>query len=213
MTPQRPCAAGSSGAPVPSQGANHRASSLTSSPACSATRSRSSVSKTTAELRTELEENTAALARIDAEQAALRLAAIELVRKGQKQLAALDKVTAPLESKRQRILAELNERHARTLDRWEIDTRYRWETSNRYLIGREHNWCTHVAWLRVGLWLPQPRWFLDINTYSNGIKGGQYDLGPPVESDPNDGARVRALADALLIKAGCLLTEQEGEST
>jgi hypothetical protein len=171
------------------------------------------VSKTTAELRTELEENTAALARIDAEQAALRSAAIELVRKGQKQLAALDKVTAPLESKRQRILAELNERHARTLDRWEIDTRYRWETSNRYLIGREHNWCTHVAWLRVGLWLPQPRWFLDINTYSNGIKGGQYDLGPPVESDPNDGARVRALADALLIKAGCLLTEQEGEST
>lgn len=169
------------------------------------------MSKTTTELRSELEENTVALARIDAEQAAQRLTAIELVSKGQKQLAALDKVTAPLESKRQRILAELNERHARTLGQWEIDTRYRWETSNRYLIGREHDWCTHVAWLRVGLWLPKPRWFLDIRTYSNdGIKGGQHDLGAPVDTDPNDGARVRGLADALLIKAGCLLTEQEG---
>lgn len=169
------------------------------------------MSKTTAELRTELEENTNALARIDAEQAAQRSAAIELVSRGQRQLAALDKVTSPLESKRQRILGELSERNSRTLGQWEIDTRYRWETSNRYLIGHEHNWCTHVAWLRVGLWLPQPRWFLDIRSYSNNcIKGGQHDLGAPVEGDPSgDGARVRALANALLIKAGCLLVENE----
>lgn len=168
------------------------------------------MSKTAAELRTELEENTAALARIDAEQAAQRSAAIELVKRGEAALAGLDKLTEALESQRRRVVNALSERRARTLDRWEVDTRYRWETSNRYLIEREHNWCTHVAWLRVGLWLPQPRWFLDIRAYCNSsIKGGQHDLGAPVDTDPNDGARVRALADALLIKAGCLLTEHE----
>ncbi len=169
------------------------------------------MSKTTAELRTELEACSATLASIDTEQAAQRSAAIELVSRGQRQLAALDTVTNPLDTKRQRVLNEISERRARTLDRWEIDTRYRWETSNRYLIEREHNWCTHVAWLRVGLWLPQPRWFLDIRTYGHStIKGGQYDLGAPIEGDSaGDGARVRALADALLIKAGCLLVEHE----
>jgi hypothetical protein len=166
--------------------------------------------KTTAALRNELAEYTAALTRIDTEQVVARSAAIELVSRGQRQLAALDKVTAPLERKRQQALDEIGARSARTLDRWEIDTRYRWETSNRYLVGREHNWCTHVAWLRVGLWLPQPRWFLDIRVYSGGaIKGGQHDLGAPIDSDPNDGARVRAISDALLIKAGCLLVEIE----
>ncbi|MCB0456054.1 MAG: hypothetical protein KDC62_11760 [Aequorivita sp.] len=149
------------------------------------------------EAQRNVEEANKELFRLFSEQAQERSKAEKLISQARAILEPLDEAASNLKYKlgvAENLLSSMSEKH---LTSWIAGVKESPFYGYRYVYGREQEWYTQKAWLRIGRWERPFAWYL--NTF-----GGQHKLG--LADKMSDKEAIEA-ADKILISLGFLLED------